>query len=231
VLQCRLDPSRTVVVHDIGGEHCLVVDNLFEQPQQWITYASDHVDGFTSPGNDGYPGVQLTLSPDLIAPLLAEFRSVWRRPLSMGRPVPLVDARLAMVTLTPQQLRGMQQACHVDGPYQPPDAVVAGIVYLFRDPSLGGTAFYRQVEVDGMKPGSASWLRAMRDYFAEPRGYMGAANPFFEQVMAVEAVYNRLVLYPGHVFHSGMIRHPERLSGDPAVGRLTMNIFMKCFRV
>ena len=43
--------------------------------------------------------------------------------------------------------------------------------------------------------------------------------------LTIEPKWNRLIFYDGDVFHSGDIRAPERLSDDPAVGRLTLNGF------
>ncbi|MFY8123555.1 MAG: DUF6445 family protein [Silanimonas sp.] len=39
-----------------------------------------------------------------------------------------------------------------------------------------------------------------------------------------------MIVYSGTVFHSGEIAHPERLSDDPAIGRLTINGFFTCRR-
>jgi hypothetical protein len=37
-----------------------------------------------------------------------------------------------------------------------------------------------------------------------------------------------LIFYDGMLFHAGDIRTPDRLSDDPAVGRLTLNGFFTC---
>ena len=61
-------------------------------------------------------------------------------------------------------------------------------------------------------------------------GYMTAGNPWFERIAAVPARFNRLIVYPGSVFHGADIQSPERLDPDPRAGRLTMNGFFVCRR-
>jgi hypothetical protein len=56
-------------------------------------------------------------------------------------------------------------------------------------------------------------------------GYTTESNDWFERVAGVEARWNRLIIYSGTIFHAGDIRHPERLSDNPATGRLTLNGF------
>lgn len=181
--------------------------------------------------SDGYPGLQLPVDASLLSPFKEAFRRSWRRPLMMGRPVPEMHARLSMVTFAPGQLTGMQSACHIDGPLIRPHAVIAAVLYLFHDERLGGTAFYRN-NYDPRQDGPwAEYESRMKDFFAAQRQYMVEGNRYFSQLLEVPARYNRLVMYPGHIFHSGLIRHPERLDDDPGVGRLTLNVFMRCFRV
>jgi Family of unknown function (DUF6445) len=63
-----------------------------------------------------------------------------------------------------------------------------------------------------------------------PMGYMTGSNGWFERIGAVPARFNRLILYSGDIFHTGDITAPERLSGDPRTGRLTLNGFFVCKR-
>ena len=62
------------------------------------------------------------------------------------------------------------------------------------------------------------------------RGYMCGSNAWFERVLSVEPRWNRMIVYPGTVLHSGDIASPRLLSDDPRQGRLTINGFFACTR-
>jgi hypothetical protein len=58
-------------------------------------------------------------------------------------------------------------------------------------------------------------------------GYIHGSDPFFEQIGAVEAVPDRLIIYQGSLLHSGIIPGGMSFSADPREGRLTANIFVR----
>ncbi len=229
---CRLNPEHRLTVHSLTDEeNCIVIDNVLLEPDRLVDLARRRKAEFVVGQADGYPGLQLSVDVSLLSPFQDAFRRHWRRPLSMGRPVPEMHARLSMVTFAPDRLGGMQSACHVDGPLVRPNAVVAAVLYLFHDETLGGTAFYRQ-NYDFRRDGPwEDYEKEMKGFFSTRRQYMGEGNRYFSPLLEVPARYNRLIMYPGHVFHSGLIRHPELLSANPDVGRLTLNIFMRCYRI
>ena len=62
------------------------------------------------------------------------------------------------------------------------------------------------------------------------RGYLTESNDWFEKVAHIEPRWNRAIFYDGTLFHCSDIPAPERLSEDPARGRLTLNGFFHCTR-
>jgi len=58
-------------------------------------------------------------------------------------------------------------------------------------------------------------------------GYITGSDSFYEQIGAVEAVPDRLVIYQGSLLHSGIIPDGMTFSADPREGRLTANIFVR----
>jgi hypothetical protein len=58
-----------------------------------------------------------------------------------------------------------------------------------------------------------------------PAGYWTGDGALFERIFAVEARYNRAIVYPSFLLHSGLIGADAPLSPDPASGRLTVTGF------
>ena len=44
---------------------------------------------------------------------------------------------------------------------------------------------------------------------------------------AVDAVADRIIIYPGSLLHSGIIPREMNFSADPREGRLTANLFVR----
>jgi hypothetical protein len=141
----------------------------------------------------------------------------------------LVEASFSMVTLKPTELIQSQRAPHFDTTNQKDLA----LLHYLRAPPNSGTAFFRQratgiervtelnvsvyvpvaeVQIPQMPPNS---------------GYFRGSDEFFEQIGAVEAVPDRMVIFQGSLLHSGIIPPDMPLTGDPRQGRLTANIFVR----
>jgi hypothetical protein len=58
-------------------------------------------------------------------------------------------------------------------------------------------------------------------------GYFHGSDEFFEQIGAIEAVPDRMIIFQGSLLHSGLIPPDMPLTGDPRLGRLTANIFVR----
>jgi hypothetical protein len=229
---CNINEQAVFTVVPLtDGEVCLVVDDVLEAPEALVQFAVARSAEFAGDSGDAYPGLQLPLDTSFYQPLLEKFRRDWRHPLKMGRPVTDHAARLSLVTLAPEALKPLQKAPHIDGPLRKPNAVVAGVLYLFKDERLGGTAFYRERYHPRVDGSVEQWHGRRHRYFAGCAGYLVDDNDYFTKVAEVTPRYNRLILYPGHVFHSGVIRHPELLCADPLHGRLTLNLFIGCIRL
>ena len=114
------------------------------------------------------------------------------------------------------------------------DATSAGqiaVLHYLCDASHGGTAFYRHrstgfetITPERLQPYIAT-LSAELERTPPPQAYVTGDTPLFEQIGAVEARFDRAVIYPSRLLHSGDIR-PSSLSLDPRRGRLTANSFL-----
>jgi hypothetical protein len=211
-----------------------VFDDVLLDPTALAAQAAGQA--FTPLGHFPYPGPVLVAPTWLCDLVTAHFTEHARTRLG-GRRVQSGSVRFSLVSTPVQELAPIQWQCHRDRLAVEPAKVLfaASVLYLFRDPALGGTSFYRtrlSSEEAEQLVADASALDAARftDRWGVTAGYMNGSNCNFEQVASVPAAWNRLICYDGGQFHSADV-NPARLSDDPLTGRLTLNGFYQCTRV
>lgn len=213
---------------------CAVVDDFLTDPQALIDFAGDHRHSFALPTR-GYPGLMLRLSNDPLQEVYRFVRHRMARLFGFLRGNARFHSALCMTTLLPRELANFQRLCHTDPRDLPGRRCVAGLVYLFTNETLGGTAFYRwkqprliqqalQLELQDPEA-AADYLATHSSVFREAPAYITASNELAELITVVPARFNRMIFYSGEIPHSGHITAPRQLSGDCRRGRLTLNCF------
>jgi hypothetical protein len=228
------NPRPRITQVPIGdGRQCVVVDDVLSDPQALRALAIAHRDGFDAAPLNAFPGLEMPM-PDAFSASLDEFFMQHVRRLLGARRTLELHSRLSMVTLAGARLQPLQRVCHRDRFAVPAGQMAAAcVLYLFDQPELGGTSFFRPRQspaaTDELMRALAtmSCAEADRTLGAEA-GYLLASNDWFELVATVPAAWNRAIFYDGSVFHSSHVSAPERLSADPAQGRLTLNGFVVC---
>ena len=141
----------------------------------------------------------------------------------------LLEASFSMVTTQPLELSPPQRAPHFDSP----DPKYYALLHYLRVPEESGTAFYRQRSTGIERVTEANIAQFITTAEREAAlqsaasGYISGSNRFFEQIGAVEAVPDRLLIYQGSLLHSGIIPPLMSFSEDPRSGRLTANLFVR----
>lgn len=228
------NPSpRIQVVPVLPGHECLVVDDALIEPERWVEMAAANRAGFDASPHNAYPGVELRLPEDTSASLGDFFARHIRARLGARRTLRMYS-RLSLVTFVPSELAPRQWLCHRDRmELEPGRCIAACVLYLFDNPDLGGTGFFRprQGEIATARlvheSGRLSPTAFSAKYGIQP-GYMLETNRWFERVASIEARWNRLIFYSGMLFHGADIRRPQLLTDDPRSGRLTLNGFFTC---
>jgi hypothetical protein len=219
-----------------GHKPCLVIDNFLLDPDAMVAFAAERRDAFAHQGGNFFPGPEVDMGAPFSA-LLGEYFTLHVRRLLGARRTLEVSSRLSMVTRPPALLHPAQRLCHRDSMvgtrrvrHEAGEAIAASVLYLFKDSGLGGTSFY--VPRQPVPQMNALFAQAMAGpgpafdaMLQAGPAYLGASNDYFEQVCTIPAAYNRAIFYDGAIFHSAQIDAPERLSQDPALGRLTLNGF------
>ena len=216
-----------------GGFEVVVIDDVLLDPGALVDWARRQA--FEPPGSLPYPGV-IVGAPAGLSARCADFflrhaGAPFRASRTLGH-----DVRLSMVTTPPAQLDPRQWQCHRDRVSTDPRIVfVASVLYLFRDPALGGTSFY----VPRQSPGATERIQydsqtltpaQFTARYGLQAGYMDGSSAYFDCVARVPAAWNRMILYDAGFFHSGDIGRPDLLTTDPATARLTLNGFFGCER-
>ena len=135
----------------------------------------------------------------------------------------------SLVTTPPEALNPDQRVPHVDAA----DRLQFATVHFLSRDNKDGTGFFRH-RATGFETLDAERLPAYRPIIdaqlerLQDRGYPGARHSLFEQIGAVEARYDRLILYRAALFHSGLISALPASAADPVQGRLTGNLFLQC---
>ncbi len=231
---CCFNPHPTVNVLPLpGGQHCVVIDDALANPEGLLAWAcTQHY----APPSYPYPGLVCDVPGALTERVADHWAQHVRKPLGARRTLDL-SVRLSMVTTPPAELAPVQWLCHRDR-YEverPEILYAASVLYLFRDPALGGTRFYvpRQSASKTERLVADSQGLSAQDFtvrYGLQPGYMAGSNDYFDMVAEVPAAWNRLICYDGGLFHSAAVGDPDRLSADPAAGRLTLNSFITCRR-
>jgi len=229
----NLTPSVRVV--PVGpASVCVVIDNALADPDGLVEWAAGQP--FSPPRGYPYPGVVLAAPEELSRHVGDCFALHARGPLGARRTLDIA-IRLSMVTVPPEELAPIQWQCHRDRLAEDPRQTLfaASVLYLFREPALGGTSFY----LPKLPPGQTD--RMVKDShqlgaaefgarYGLSAGYMRGSNAYFEKVARVGAAWNRMICYDGGQFHSADIGAAAALDANPRSGRLTLNGFFTCRR-
>ena len=218
------------------GHEALVIDEALREPERWVELAAEHRTDFENSPHNAYPGGELRM-PDPVSSRLDEYFAKHARAALGARRTLRMYSRLALATRQASELEPRQWICHRDRlDTDPANCVLASVLYLFRDETLGGTGFFvprRDAPSTALLIHESGTLApsVFAQKFGIAAGYQTESNAWFEKTGAIAPRWNRLIFYDGGaVFHCSDIAAPERLSPDPRTGRLTWNGFFVCRR-
>jgi hypothetical protein len=208
----------------------VVVDNMLRDPAALVELVAGTCDFSPTPiAGNFYPGVRAP-APDGYVPCLSE---------ALGPVVAQVFGDLAgrkartsscvsLLTFTPDQLNLAQRVPHFDAA----DSGQIAVLHYLCGPTDGGTAFYRHRSTgfEAITPerrnGYVARLQGELEQIPPPQAYVTGDTPLFEQIGAVDARFDRVVIYRSQLLHAGNILPGCSFSDDPRQGRLTANSFL-----
>lgn len=134
---------------------------------------------------------------------------------------------LSLTSCKPSELLLEQKMPHVDSCKSNEFA----LVHYLSGKEFGGTSLYRY------KPKSLiefsqndesvldEMLASVSATQKEHSGYLTKSTSIFEQILSIEAKFNRLVVYQGNILHSANLATEQSYSGDARNGRLSIASF------
>ena len=141
----------------------------------------------------------------------------------------LVEGSFSIVSSQPSDLQPAQRGPHFDST----DQKYYALLHYLRVPEGTGTAFYRQ-RATGIErvtehnvDAFVATARSAAAALPADAGYIVDSDESYEQIGAIEAVPDRMLIYQGSLLHSGIISKGMKFSADPREGRLTANLFVR----
>jgi hypothetical protein len=228
----RFEPSANAqmdVLH-FGKERMALIriDGALRDPHMLVHYARDQAK-FEAVTSNLYPGVRAPMPLDYVEGAVRALDPLIRSTYGISDAVlAKAECFFSIVTLPPEKLQPLQKVPHIDTT----DPLHFAVVHFLCHGPFGGTAFYRQLGTGFETIGperEASWSACRDEHLKllpESAGYMDANMTGYEQLTLIPCQFDRLILYPSNMLHSGLIPPAMPLSADPMMGRLTANFFI-----
>lgn len=230
VFEARPDPRVEVLRVGTANTPVLILDGLLTGGPALVDHVVEvAVLAPVKAGANFYPGVRAPAPAVYVQALVRALRPHMARVFGApdgGRAG--VTCALSMAVTPASEATVVQRLPHIDT--AEPNQLA--ILHYLCGPEHGGTAFYRHretgletVDSDQSKPYFAALRRQIERVPIAP-GYITRSDALFERIGAVEAVFDRIIVYPSRLLHAGILPDTP-ISLDPRVGRLTVNSFYR----
>ena len=226
----RLASNPRIGHHRVGREDqpLIAIDGVMEDAGKLVDFARSH-GGFTDVMAGLYPGLRAPLPLDYARAAVGRLDPLIREIYDLGA-VKLVkiDCVYSLVTTPPSALVPFQRIPHIDTS----NPLHFAVLHFLCGPPFGGTAFFRQRETgfETITPERAAiYEKACGRSLADDEAaacYIADGHQAYERIALFDARWDRMLVYRSNALHSGHIPDPAALSADPAIGRLTANIFI-----
>ena len=134
---------------------------------------------------------------------------------------------LSLTTCQPSQLTIEQRLPHIDSF----DERDYAFVHYLSGEELCGTSIYRYKPKNLIqftaehKPVLAKMVTDIKASPTDHQGYITSTTSIFEQVLNIDAKFNRLVIYKGNLLHSANLVSQKSYNNNPKTGRLSIASF------
>jgi len=209
----------------------VVIDDFYSEPRSLVDRAGALSD-FGSNARDYYPGVKRPVDHGLYAKNIRKYSEALS--LSFGKVSDLIDSTYAIANRKPAELLPIQCIPH----YDTADQNQLALVHYLCDRKCGGTAFYRHrsTKIERVSTRNEALFQQALGREATTHGlpaadYVDGDTNLFEKIASVDALFNRAIIYPASLLHSGAIQPLARSSHAVATMRLTITAHFEMLSV
>lgn len=215
----------------VGNESnpIIVIDDFVKDHQVLKDYASEVA--FELPKQSAYPGIRATLPAeytntvrDAVEPLI---RRTYDIPAEYSSYV--YHQLFSLVCTDERDLSPLQRIPHIDTSR----VHYYALLHYLNDGDFGGTGFFRQrfSQYEKISERRYHHYLTTTKHLMSVNGvpsaqYCCGSTPHFELIAEIKYKPNRLVVYPGNILHTSLIKADRDVSPDPRRGRLTANVFL-----
>ncbi|BDX04991.1 DUF6445 family protein [Planctobacterium marinum] len=233
------NPQAKVQLHWIAPENAvegeslaaplLVIDDCLSSPESLVNAACQAT--FERDSGDFYPGVRAPLPQQYIDAMSTTLSEKLRAILGLTHSdAKCVFSAFSVANQAEKSLKPIQCIPHFDDTCANKFAVVH---YLFQQ-DHGGTGFFQH-----RKTGYCSISAQNQNHYMKTLGtqattqglpalqYIQGSTDLFQEYHRVAARFNRAIVYPCNLLHSGIINPDFALSSLPEQGRLTANLALQ----
>ena len=224
-----LHPQLSVQKLTVGNEQTplLVIDNFVADPDRLVRRAASRMYG---KGGRYFPGIRSEAPLSYQQLFTVKLRDLLFQFFGLrGTGLSFKLCHYSVVTTPPSQLEFLQRIPHFDSPNR---NALASVHYLFRG-NFGGTGFYRHRSTgyESINPERAEgYFKILTEESKGPNApgpaYIAGDTPLYEQTALQDGVFNRVLIYPRNVLHSGCISPECVFDPDPTKARLSINTFI-----
>ena len=229
----EISPEAQIEVRTLGHEQTplIVIDHVLRSPQLAVSDACNK--HYRVEPNDFYPGQRAAVSANYQAAILGQFGDLFKS--TFGYPdkssVQSLFSAYSMTDTQASDLKPIQMLPHFDSPNNDQLAMV----HYLCPPQHGGTGFFRH-KTTGIERVTPTNMKAYgqclkqeaigAELHLSPQ-YISKEHALFESIGTVNVEFNRLIVYPSNLLHSGLINTTSDLGTDPLANRLTISSFSK----
>ena len=207
----------------------IIIDNFVETPEHLVNLANENADAFQSQASDFYPGIRKPAPAEYQA-LLSHLPQLISSHLPSISNVETLMSAFSIATTPEQQLRPIQTIPHFDSP----DPQQYALVHYLCTQEHGGTSFYQHKSTGFERItkarlatyGSKIKHEAISAELHKTPRYIDGETSIFSRIYQIEAAFNRAIIYPSNLLHSGNINVKLGLIPSACKGRLTLSSFI-----
>jgi len=219
-----------VEVVRVGREQqpVIVVDGLLRNPESVVQLAVERLR--FAPAKSFYPGTNAAAPNEYAAAIMRAVAPMVHETFGFNVQTPARgQSFFGIVTIPPAKMRVQNRRPHTDAT----NPLQLAVLHYLCDESHGGTAFFRH-RATGYESVDDQQLNEVRKMIeADTQSQAGLPPPvtlgddrLFERTAAIDARFNRALIYRSRIWHSQNLSPTANFSPDPRVGRLTANTFI-----